>query len=129
MEVKEEAEESFVQDVDRKLAGSVFSAGCSNWYIGAAGRNSASWPGKAANFWTTTLFPQWGSYVYGGGDSSWFARSLYRHIKGAVTSKIGAASAVGALLVLIRKEAIVGESAAVLGMLRNFASSQGLLKA
>ncbi|KAH7371123.1 monooxygenase, partial [Pyrenochaeta sp. MPI-SDFR-AT-0127] len=54
IEVKKGAEEEFVADVDQELSGTVFSAGCSNWYINTDGRNSASWPGYAATFWYKT---------------------------------------------------------------------------
>jgi hypothetical protein len=129
MEVKEEAEENFAREVDRKLVGSVFSAGCSNWYINTAGRNSASWPGKAANYWGATLFPKWGDYVYSGGDALGFLRSLYREVKNAAVSKVGAVGTMAALLVLLRKQAITGDGVGMLDVskLRDFASSSASL--
>jgi hypothetical protein len=129
VEVKEVAEEEFVADVEEKLAGSVFSAGCSNWYINTAGRNSASWPGKAANLWKTTLFPRWGDYVYSGGETSWFLRSLVRHIKTAVLSKLGAVGAMAGLVVLMRKNDFLGDREALSSVMREVASQVGLLKA
>ena len=42
IEVKKAAEDDFIVGIDKELSGAVFSAGCSNWYINAEGRNSAS---------------------------------------------------------------------------------------
>ena len=81
VEVKEDAEEGFVHDIERKLQGSVFAAGCSNWYINAVGRNSASWPGKAADFWRQTMFPKWKAYELHDGDRSWPLRSAWRQVR------------------------------------------------
>lgn len=86
IEVKEEAEQNFVEQVEKKLAGSVFSAGCSNWYINPEGRNSASWPGKAANLWYATIFPVWKDYQLNGGEASWIVRRVYRKVKQALLS-------------------------------------------
>ena len=63
VEVKKKAEDDFVADIDKELSGTVFSSGCSNWYINSKGRNSASWPGLASNFWRKTVFPQWNDFI------------------------------------------------------------------
>lgn len=67
IEVKETAEEQFVSEMQKSLDGTVFSAGCSNWYINAAGRNAASWPGYASAFWWATFFPQFADFELKGG--------------------------------------------------------------
>ncbi|TPX25843.1 hypothetical protein DIZ76_011300 [Coccidioides immitis] len=54
IDVKETRENVWVSDIHQQLQGSVFSAGCSNWYINEFGRNSASFPGYARNFWVQT---------------------------------------------------------------------------
>ncbi|KAM5352841.1 hypothetical protein ACJ41O_005563 [Fusarium nematophilum] len=78
LEVKEEAEEKFVQDLDAVLAETVFAAGCSNWYINQAGRNSAAWPGLAVTFWHATRFPKWADFTFTGGSSLWVLRKMRR---------------------------------------------------
>ncbi|KAG5812639.1 hypothetical protein H9Q74_003591 [Fusarium xylarioides] len=81
VEVKEDAEEGFIQNLDRVLGETVFSAGCSNWYINKAGRNSAAWPGEAATFWKATYFPTWSHFLWTGGSSFWMLRKAWRHLK------------------------------------------------
>lgn len=67
IEVKKDAEVRWITKIDRELEGSVFSAGCSNWYINSAGRNSASWPGYASTFWWKTFFPKFSDFEFKGG--------------------------------------------------------------
>ncbi|PVH77662.1 monooxygenase [Cadophora sp. DSE1049] len=69
-EVKREAEEEFTSGVDSLLSGTVFSAGCSNWYINSEGRNSASWPGHAFSYWRATWFPRFKDFKLAGGSRS-----------------------------------------------------------
>ncbi|KHN98995.1 Flavin-binding monooxygenase-like family protein [Metarhizium album ARSEF 1941] len=63
VEVKRTAEDQWVSRVHSRLRGGVFEAGCSNWYINSHGRNSASWPGYAADFWKESLKPQRGVFL------------------------------------------------------------------
>lgn len=93
IEVDPEAEESFVRNLDTVLAETVFAAGCSNWYINSAGRNSAAWPGLAATFWKATFFPKWNDFVTTGGSVLWPVRKLGRNLWGSSTL-IGAAVAI-----------------------------------
>ncbi|KAF4994132.1 hypothetical protein FDECE_13232 [Fusarium decemcellulare] len=83
IEVKQDAEESFIQDLDRELGETVFSAGCSNWYINKAGRNSAAWPGLAVTFWQATFFPKWNDFLMTGGSTLWLIRKTWRKLKNA----------------------------------------------
>ncbi|KAH8685065.1 hypothetical protein BGZ61DRAFT_356065 [Ilyonectria robusta] len=83
VEVKVEAEERFVQNLDKVLAETVFAAGCSNWYINSAGRNSAAWPGLAATFWRATAFPKWKDFVMNGGSNWWLLYKARRNIASA----------------------------------------------
>lgn len=71
MEVKEDAEEQFVRDLDGVLDETVFSAGCSNWYINKAGRNAAAWPGLASSFWQATFWPKWNDFEFSDGSYLW----------------------------------------------------------
>ncbi|KAH6869051.1 hypothetical protein B0T10DRAFT_418998 [Thelonectria olida] len=80
VEVKEESEETFIDDLDRVLDETVFAAGCSNWYINSAGRNSAAWPGLAVTFWRATYFPKWRDFIFSGGSSFWFFRKTWRNL-------------------------------------------------
>ncbi|KAH7127307.1 hypothetical protein EDB81DRAFT_846220 [Dactylonectria macrodidyma] len=80
VEVKKESEEKFIDDLDDVLAQTVFAAGCSNWYINKAGRNSAAWPGLAVTFWRATLFPTWNDFVFSGGSNWWLLRKLWRNV-------------------------------------------------
>jgi cation diffusion facilitator CzcD-associated flavoprotein CzcO len=45
IEVRPEAQRAWNEEVQRKLAGSVWNTGCSSWYIDRNGRNSIMWPG------------------------------------------------------------------------------------
>lgn len=80
VEVKEEAETQFVSELDKTLAKTVFNSGCTNWYINAAGRNSASWPGMASSFWRATFFPRWADFTLQGGSRAWMFRRIFRNI-------------------------------------------------
>lgn len=52
VEPRREAQEAFVAEVDRDLAGTVWtSGGCGSWYLDAQGRASALWPGFTFTFW------------------------------------------------------------------------------
>jgi cation diffusion facilitator CzcD-associated flavoprotein CzcO len=51
IEPRAEAEAAFVADVDRKMRGSVWTAGgCASWYLDKTGRNSTLWPGHTFTF-------------------------------------------------------------------------------
>ncbi len=46
IEVSPKAQAAFVAEVDRRLAGAVWSTGgCASWYLDETGRNSTIWPG------------------------------------------------------------------------------------
>ena len=49
LEVKREAHERFVREMDARLAGSVW-VGCSNWYVTAEGRVTNNWPGSQTEY-------------------------------------------------------------------------------
>lgn len=78
VEVTHEAEEKFIEDLDVVLGETVFSAGCSNWYINTAGRNAAAWPGLAVTYWQATFFPKWRDFVFSGGSSLWLFKRTGR---------------------------------------------------
>ena len=95
IEVKEEAEEKFVLDLDKELDETVFAAGCSNWYINTAGRNSAAWPGLAATFWKATWWPRRSDFDSFGSSVTWPLHSLFRTVTatGLLTWLVAAAAA------------------------------------
>ncbi|SHG57778.1 NAD(P)/FAD-dependent oxidoreductase [Massilia sp. CF038] len=45
VEVKEEAQRSFNDALQRRMRGTVWSTGCKSWYLDQAGRNYTLWPG------------------------------------------------------------------------------------
>jgi hypothetical protein len=102
IEVKKGAEEDFVAGIDEELRGTVFTAGCSNWYINDEGRNSASWPGFASTFWYRTIFPKWSDFNLEGGNSSWMLRRAYRIVSSIIFSKPGFLASLAALGVLAK---------------------------
>jgi hypothetical protein len=81
VEVKPEAEEKFINNLDGILEHTVFSAGCSNWYINSAGRNSASWPGLASTFWRAAFFPRWRDFDMSGGSRTWLFQKTLRNLR------------------------------------------------
>ncbi|HLL83511.1 MAG TPA: NAD(P)/FAD-dependent oxidoreductase [Longimicrobium sp.] len=58
LEPKAEAQNAFVREVDRKMTGTVWTAGgCASWYLDATGRNSTLWPGFTFTFrWKVERF-------------------------------------------------------------------------
>ena len=53
--VGEEAQRRFNADLQRRLAGSVWtSGGCRSWYLDKSGVNRALWPGSTVSYWWRT---------------------------------------------------------------------------
>lgn len=77
-EVKSTVEHEWVTSIQQQLQGSVFQAGCSNWYINEHGHNAASWPGYASTYWKETCIPRWGIFNKSGGSRWWVVRMLSR---------------------------------------------------
>jgi cation diffusion facilitator CzcD-associated flavoprotein CzcO len=51
VEPRADAQEAFNADVDRRMAGTVWTTGgCKSWYLDSTGRNSTIWPGFSFNF-------------------------------------------------------------------------------
>ncbi|KAL7953716.1 hypothetical protein V8C34DRAFT_296294 [Trichoderma compactum] len=99
VEVCEREEESFVRELDKSLADTVFAAGCSNWYINTAGRNSATWPGLASSFWAATFFPKWKAFSMSGGSSLWLVKKAWRQARTtSLWTYFGAALALAAIV-------------------------------
>lgn len=54
VEVREEAQERFVTEVQSELDDTVWQAGCNSWYLDAQGRNSTIWPDFTITYWNRT---------------------------------------------------------------------------
>lgn len=91
IEVKESVENRTTNDIQLRLRNSVFSGRCTNWYIGEFGRNAASWPGLAIEFWIATLAPDRDAFLMEGGSKVWRLKSLWRTF-GGVWVVLGAVS-------------------------------------
>ncbi|HLZ60334.1 MAG TPA: NAD(P)/FAD-dependent oxidoreductase [Ktedonosporobacter sp.] len=51
IEVRAESQELFNQDVQQRMQHTVWTSGCTSWYLDASGRNTTLWPGFTFNFW------------------------------------------------------------------------------
>ena len=45
IDVKPEVQESFVQQMQKRLKGTVWASGCKSWYVNESGKNTTLWPG------------------------------------------------------------------------------------
>ena len=72
---------SLTNAIHKGLTETVYSADCSNWYMGDFGRNAASWPGLARDFWIATFFPDWSAFNMSGGSSFWPVFALKRKVR------------------------------------------------
>lgn len=81
IEVKATAEDQWVNGIHSELSGSVFAAGCSNWYINEYGRNAASWPGYASAFWIDTLKRRPGVFKVSAGSKMGYVNALVRWVR------------------------------------------------
>lgn len=45
VEIREEAQEAFNNELQRKLQNTVWMSGCASWYLDARGKNTTIWPG------------------------------------------------------------------------------------
>ncbi|KAF4553588.1 Pyridine nucleotide-disulfide oxidoreductase-like protein 16 [Elsinoe fawcettii] len=80
IEVKQSAEDRETQAIHSGLSKTVFAGDCSNWYIGAHGRNAASWPGLARSFWWKTYFPDWSAFNMIDGSWLWPLIAMKRRL-------------------------------------------------
>ncbi|NIK56999.1 flavin-containing monooxygenase [Kribbella shirazensis] len=54
VEVREEAQEQFVGEVQGELGDTVWNSGCTSWYLDSSGRNSTIWPEWTFAYWRRT---------------------------------------------------------------------------
>ena len=51
IEVRPEAQQAFLEELDRKMEGTVWtSGGCQSWYLDSTGRNTTLWPDYTFRF-------------------------------------------------------------------------------
>ena len=50
VEVRDDVQRAFNDDLQRRLGGTVFAGGCRSWYLTADGRNTQNWPGTTVEF-------------------------------------------------------------------------------
>ncbi|KAL3457221.1 hypothetical protein BJX64DRAFT_280735 [Aspergillus heterothallicus] len=81
LDVKATVEDQWVNALQADLRGTVFEAGCSNWYINKHGRNSASWPGYASTYWKESLKPQIGVFNITPSSKVWVLNTLARWLR------------------------------------------------
>lgn len=110
LEVKKDAEDRSVKELDKILGETVFAAGCSNWYINSAGRNSAAWPGLASTFWKATYFTKWSDFEMEGGTKAWFARKLRRKLQQNSTIMLALAATAAALSLVVNPQVLLMKS-------------------
>jgi cation diffusion facilitator CzcD-associated flavoprotein CzcO len=54
VEVRPEVQKTFNDRLQQRMRGTVWTSGCSSWYLDAGGRNSALWPGFTWEYWLRT---------------------------------------------------------------------------
>lgn len=50
IEVREDVQRAYNEEIQRRLAATVWSTGCASWYLDARGRNTTLWPGYCYQF-------------------------------------------------------------------------------
>lgn len=63
IEVKKEIQDRYNAKIQRRLEKATWSKGCTSWYLTAAGRNVANWPGYSLEFRMRTRAPNWTDYA------------------------------------------------------------------
>ena len=81
IEVKQSAEDRETNAIHTELKNTVFSADCSNWYIGDYGRNAASWPGLARSYWIRTFIPDWSAFNFTDTSPWWPVYATLRMVR------------------------------------------------
>jgi cation diffusion facilitator CzcD-associated flavoprotein CzcO len=63
IEVKKNIQARFNARLQRRLQNSIWSKGCTSWYLTAAGKNTTNWPGYSFMFRLQAGAPNWDDYV------------------------------------------------------------------
>ncbi len=56
IEVRPEVQAAFNSEMQRRMRGTVWTSGCSSWYLDANGLNTTLWPGFTFEFWRRTRY-------------------------------------------------------------------------
>ncbi|KAL2862407.1 flavin-containing monooxygenase [Aspergillus lucknowensis] len=59
VEVKAEAEDKYIEDIQATLKNTVWHLGCTSWYVNGKSWNALGYPWTQAHFWYRSLFPVW----------------------------------------------------------------------
>jgi cation diffusion facilitator CzcD-associated flavoprotein CzcO len=63
IEVRQDIQDRFNRKLQRRLQKATWSKGCTSWYLTAAGKNVANWPGYSLEFRLRTHTPTWDEYA------------------------------------------------------------------
>ncbi|PLN86438.1 monooxygenase [Aspergillus taichungensis] len=63
VEVKQEAEDAYVHNIQVALQNTVWNTGCSSWYVGPNNWNSMTYPWSQTHYWYRCLFPTWSDWI------------------------------------------------------------------
>jgi cation diffusion facilitator CzcD-associated flavoprotein CzcO len=69
LDVREDAQAAFDEEVRKRTQGTVWMSGCKSWYQNDEGRNLAIWPGYTVEYWARTRKPNLDHYVLNGGPA------------------------------------------------------------
>ena len=65
IEVREEAQAAYTQEMQTRLQGTAWQSGCRSFYLSANGRNYMMWPGSTLEYWRRTRGFDPAAYVVG----------------------------------------------------------------
>ena len=63
IDVKKNIQQRFNERIQRRLQNSIWSKGCTSWYLTAEGKNTTNWPGYSFMFRRKTSAPKWDDYA------------------------------------------------------------------
>jgi cation diffusion facilitator CzcD-associated flavoprotein CzcO len=63
IEVKSPVQARFNAKIQERLRRTIWATGCVAWYLTAAGKNTANWPGYTFEFRLKTRTPEWSDYI------------------------------------------------------------------
>ena len=63
LEIKKSIQDRFNARIQQRFEKTQWSRGCTSWYLTAAGKNTANWPGYSFGFRLRTRAPKWDDYA------------------------------------------------------------------
>ncbi len=63
VDVRSEAQQKFVENMQSRLKGTVWASGCKSWYVNASGKNTTLWPGFTFRYRQATSSFKLADYV------------------------------------------------------------------